>query len=543
MLIRRRIPSDVRRTLECLEDRTTPSVNLVEAEPNNAMATANAVDRLQDTQVIVSGTVSAPGDRDWFRLQLRQGDVFGAALKGQNGLNPALRLVDAAGTLLVANDDTDGFGNLYLPQESPLPVNHRSATDSEMYYVISTAGTYFLEVSASGDASAGKYDLDTMVARPGMESRPVGARQILFLDFDGATVDFNRFSGNQIHGSTGNELRGQKSLLPLAAVLPDWGLTTADLNAVIDGIVSQVTDKSFTYVRANGLNPTIGLEIWNSRDHADPGNDPLVSRIVVGGTGGQSGFDPNIGGMGQDIDVGNFKTDDMAVALLDFITHGLQQVSIQTPATARDFAVAGTSVIIAHEVGHLLGCWHTEQDEADPTAGTPNLMDPSAPWHCVGPDRVFGTADDGDVQFGVDQYKPKEPYRGRNDTLNTVAFALSVGQGRADGTALGSERQKIEGAGLERASGAFAGAVGIGFRATAGPWAVVPHSEFHPAVAQPNPPAGADTLGWIRTDVSESNYQPLVSKPGARTAFGGSFFSIPFGLDPVVELFDDCEGR
>ncbi|HEY1378503.1 MAG TPA: hypothetical protein VGF55_17015 [Gemmataceae bacterium] len=397
-----------------------PSVNLTEAEPNNSPATANAIARMPETQVLVSGSVGGLGDRDWFRLQLQPGDVVGTAVTGRDGLNPALRLVDAAGTLLVANDDANGSGHTHLPRESPLPAARRAETDAEVYYVISTAGMYFLEVSASGDAGVGKYDLDTMVARPGMESRPAGAKQILYLDFDGATVNFNKFAGNPI--------RGGRTLIPLAAVLPDWGLTAADLNAVIDGVVSQVTDKLFTYVRANGLNPTTGVEIWNSRDHADPGNDPLVSRIVVGGKGGEPGFDPGTGGIAQDIDVGNFKTDDMAVVLGDIITSALQLIPIQAPATVRDFAVAGIADLVAHEAGHILGCFHTEQDEADPTAGIPNLMDHAASWHSVGPDHVFGTADDGDVQFGVDEYSSADPYRGRNDTLNTVAFGLSTGQ-------------------------------------------------------------------------------------------------------------------
>jgi len=121
---------------------------------------------------------------------------------------------------MMSNDDL-GRNGTALPQESPLPHNNRSATDAGVYYVIATAGTYYLEVSASADASTGKYDVDTMVARPGTEALPAGSRQILFLDFDVAT----------------------------------------------------------------GLNPNFGVQILNSRDDADHfGNDPLVSRVVVGGT-------------------------------------------------------------------------------------------------------------------------------------------------------------------------------------------------------------------------------------------------------------------
>jgi hypothetical protein len=44
-----------RLAVETLEDRAVPSVNLSEAEPNNTPALANAVPRLLDEQVIVSG--------------------------------------------------------------------------------------------------------------------------------------------------------------------------------------------------------------------------------------------------------------------------------------------------------------------------------------------------------------------------------------------------------------------------------------------------------------------------------------------------------
>src|SRR5262245_6522994 len=105
-----RVPTRARAALEVLEDRCLLSVNLVEAEPNNTPASANVIERLPATQVIMSGEVNSVGDRDWFRLDLREGDVVGAALKGQSGLNPALRLVNSAGMLLIANDDARGYG-------------------------------------------------------------------------------------------------------------------------------------------------------------------------------------------------------------------------------------------------------------------------------------------------------------------------------------------------------------------------------------------------------------------------------------------------
>src|SRR5436190_11849873 len=122
--------------MEHLESRQLLSVNLTEAEPNNTMAGATPVARVLDTHTIVSGRVNAAGDRDWFRLQLKQGDVFGASVSGNSGLNPAVRLVDSSGGLVIGNDDSQYVGYRALPNESPLPYSQAAATDAEAYCVI-----------------------------------------------------------------------------------------------------------------------------------------------------------------------------------------------------------------------------------------------------------------------------------------------------------------------------------------------------------------------------------------------------------------------
>jgi hypothetical protein len=376
----------------------------------------------------MSGEVNAVGDRDWFRFDLRAGDVFGAALKGQNGLNPALRMLDSAGTLLLANDDARGIGRSSLPQESPLPYTTRSATDAEVYYVISAPGTYLIEVSASGDAGTGKYDLDTMVARPGLEAQPVGTRQILFLDFDGGTA---RFDGNKW------------TMASLADSLPLIGLPPAGESAFIDAVVAGVTDRLQTFVRANGLNGDYSatgvpgqfdIEIRNSRDHADEfGTNPFVSRITLGWTDNALLANSYIG-IAEATDVGNFKTDDQAVVSLNFATFALGGYAVQPPATRLDMIAMYAAWIAAHEFGHLAGCYHTDISPAEPFAGTPTVMDKSFDLG-VGPDLTFGTADDVTVRLRADLYHRGEGFTGLHDTLNTVAFGLSTGTGSAPGAA------------------------------------------------------------------------------------------------------------
>lgn len=436
----------VRPAVETLEDRTVPSVNLVESEPNNTTATANVVPRLPGEQVIMSGRIETTGDRDWYVLQLRAGDVIGATLNGRNGLNPALRLVNAAGELMMGNDDARGTG-VALPKESPLPRHNPDAIDSVVYYVVPAAGMYYLEASASGDASTGGYNLELMIARPGLERQPVGTHQILFLDFDGAAVNFTPF---------GAEVSGTKQLRPLSSFLPSWGLSAADENAVIDGVVAKVRQKLATYVRANGLNGDYAatgvpgqfdLEIRNSRDNPDEfGKNPFVSRVVVGGTAAETGFPPNRLGNSQYIDVGNFKTDDEAVAFLGVFEPALAVIEIAPPATKLDFITEGISIIVSHEAGHIFGCFHTDQDFNAPFDGTPSLMDPNLNTF-VGPDLVFGSADDKDMHFIAEPYYHNEVFSGLDDTLNTVSFGLSTGKGTGSAFAMVSAAGQPAGTG------------------------------------------------------------------------------------------------
>lgn len=426
----RRRPT-ARPRVERLEDRRLLSINLVEAQPNDTLAAANAVALVQDTDVIVSGSIPALGDRDWFRVQLNSGDVFGAALSGRSGLDPAMRWVDASGNLLVANDNANFIGNL-LPPESPLPRDESHADNAELYYVITAPGAYYVEVSAAGDASAGGYNLDLLVSRPGLEKQPIGTHQILFVDFDGATVNFSNFADAPTTGT--------RRLSPLASFLPAFGLISADENAVIDATLATIRENLSQDARARGLNGDFAvthrpgdfdIEIRNSRDDPDTfGKDPFVARLVIGGSQQEAGFTGNVAGIAQFIDPGNFKTDDEAVVTLSLLPPFLNQVPILAPHTKAELIGSQIGNLASHEAGHLFGNFHTDRSPTDPFAGVANIMDSGGNGiRALGPDRIFGTADDVDLSLGVDSYFLGEPFRGVEDTLNVVAFGLSTGRG------------------------------------------------------------------------------------------------------------------
>ncbi|HEY7087237.1 MAG TPA: hypothetical protein VH518_04055 [Tepidisphaeraceae bacterium] len=429
----------MRSRIETLENRRLLSVSVAEAEPNNTSAMADAIMRDLDHGIEINARINTVGDHDWFKLQLKKGDILGAATTAGGTLNPKMQLANAAGVTLFADDDSNQTLSQVLPEESPLPRSRRNL-DAEVYYVISAPGTYYLEVSASDSArpsaNVGRYELDVRVARPAIESQPVGAHQILFLDFDGAIVDYSDFAESR--------LPKKATLSPMSSFLTGWGLTAADENAVIDGVVARMKELLSDDIRANGLNGdyastgqpgNFDIEIRNSRDQQDTwGIDPLVSRVVIGGTAEEAGLVGKLAGFfgeNETNDIGNFKTNDQAVASLSWITDGIQfaGVGAVAPVTQVDLVATGIAVLAAHEVGHIFGCGHTDQPADDFYGGLPNVMDRGVQAF-IGPDLLLGTADDRLPHLGVDGYNTSdEGITGINDTLNTVAFGLSTGKG------------------------------------------------------------------------------------------------------------------
>jgi hypothetical protein len=175
-----------------------------------------------------------------------------------------------------------------------------------------------------------------------------------------------------------------------------------------------------------------GLEIRNSFDHADPGGDALASRVVIGHTDDEV-FANEFLGLAPHIDVGNYQQDDDAAVSTNFVAGLLADFPIAKPGNRSlvvDFVSEYMSWFIAHEFGHLVGLNHTQFTFENSFNEQVDLMDKDIRLP-MGPDHVFGTADDVVGQFGVDAFDPNEIYLGVNDTLNTMAFGLSTGKGAA----------------------------------------------------------------------------------------------------------------
>jgi Ca2+-binding RTX toxin-like protein len=76
--------------------------------------------------------------------------------------------------------------------------------------------------------------------------------------------------------------------------------------------------------------------------------------------------------------------------------------------------------LASHEAGHLFGNYHVKTEQF-------NIMDPSS-FGELGPDGLFGTADDPEFTYKTDIYSPPEGDTGVEDTLNTIAVGLSTGK-------------------------------------------------------------------------------------------------------------------
>jgi hypothetical protein len=396
---------------------------------NDTPATAERISgvgtgRHERSEARIRGSLASgsTADVDFYSVSLAAGDVVGAAVSGSAG---HLSVVDPAG-----NEAVDARGNLsiLLPAASPLP---RGVPGSPvLQYVAARAGRYTLAVRGG----SGPYEVTLVVLRPGPERDARGTVQTLFLDFDGAVVDTTKF---QLFGAT----PGVRTLSPLSAFLPRWGLSAADLPALERVITGTVVDLLLHDVVAHGPNPRAALRVVTSLSGADPYGQPNVTRVVIGGTVAEAVFTVPTIGVSESVDPGNFAQEENALILLDLLSGDANdpdaplggQVSLNHYVTAASDRIAFIGRVIgesaAHEAGHMYGCFHT-----DPSNAKVSLMDGGAPLDParafgVGPDGVGGTPDDvTTATFVPDAYNPNEAFTGVQDTRAVASFGLSRGR-------------------------------------------------------------------------------------------------------------------
>lgn len=362
-------------------------------------------------------------DIDFYAIDLQAGDVLSAGVAGA-GNEMTVLAPDFATGMVAGFSSSQGF-----PFESSL--RHQGAVGVD--HVAAVAGTHFLAVSGS---SGGSYQIEVRVREPGLSSKRGKQTQILFLDFDGAVLDTRVWGG-----AFGDNAR----ITGLNDFMFRWGLTPADADAVIDKVVEVTKENLSTDLKRHSLNGDRNssgrggqhdLIVLNSRDHEDPWGQPNVSRVVVGGSIGELGI-PTIG-IAESIDVGNLKSAESAIVLLDLISgpasdpNSFNSFPIAEGASKVDLVGIGVGNVVAHEAGHFFGGWHTTTENE-----IHSVMDEGGSIAAlveVGPDGVFGTNDDADLDFVVDEFSYFEGFIGFEDPIARMSFALSTGR-RGAGTA------------------------------------------------------------------------------------------------------------
>ncbi len=421
------------------EDATNgSSTNVSELEPNNGFSQAQKLP-LGATGgnfpiVNVAGSIGTQTagrfDEDWYQVDLKGGDILDVELNSSPTALPFdVTLLDASRVEIGGRRTPQ---NPSYPATSPLSIGGASS----FAVVIPEDGSYFIRV-ADGDTN---YSLNLEVYRPELEKQPLGTRQIVFVDFDGALIR------SEIFGLPLGSVR----LSPMTSYFGAAGLQPSDEEPLVRSILAGIEENfqgTIPDAAENGWYSSDGtpghfdIQFINSFDNPDfdPSAHPNVTHLIIGGDTLE--FPLPVRGIADSVDIGNFDTTGTAIVLAEvFLSPTLAgtgnanldwvgTVPISSGVTLRDAYAVGISNTASHELGHSFGAWH--QNNANAVLA---LMDsgglPIGPTRLgVGPDGIFGTADDIDIDFGVDQYAPLEGNIGIEDTAANMAFALSTGKG------------------------------------------------------------------------------------------------------------------
>ncbi len=154
---------------------TLPRYSIAEAEPNGAITSAQPLDRSKfspsnDTNVpdpslpaaTITGTIEALGDRDFFSVTLKAGELLILDVDGTTTLDSELRLFDPNGVQIAINDDAGSFDPGSTAHSG---VSHNM--DSLIRIRVPIDGTYTFSIQSyveqSGATSSGGYTLHVVV--------------------------------------------------------------------------------------------------------------------------------------------------------------------------------------------------------------------------------------------------------------------------------------------------------------------------------------------------------------------------------------------
>lgn len=424
------------------EDARDGSATTVsELEPNGSFSSAqllplgtgaNQFPIVNVTGQITTSTVNGTFDEDWFRVNLRAGDIFDARMQGGvgvGGLPYDVTLLNA-NRVEIAGRNSTTLG--VYPPNSPLTTDGSTS----FAYVIPADGQYFVRV-ADGDSA---YSMTLKTFRPESERQALGQKQIVYVDFDGASVR------SDIFGLPLGNIR----LSGLTTFFAGAGLLPSDEEPLIRSILAGISENfegslpqlaNNGYFSQDGVPGHFDIEYYNSFDHPnfDPDFTPNVTKLIISGS--LTEFPLPVRGIADSVDVGNFDMEGTVIVLpevylsptvlgqpnADFVGN----VQVAPGTLVRDAYAAAIATTASHELGHSFGAWHQDNSNATLTIMDSGGLPVAQSRLGVGPDGIFGTLDDVDLDFGVDRYAPAEGNIGFEDTAAAMAFGLSTGLGDA----------------------------------------------------------------------------------------------------------------
>ena len=376
-------------------------------------------------------------DVDAYAFNLRAGDILDVAVQGAGanltvlygpaaaGANPDP--VSRPGTLWFGADSNQGF---FHPDNSPL----QTVGAAVAAQVVPHDGTYYLYLTPT--TTSQNYTAGLRVYRPVAESLPIGSMQTIYLDFEGGVYPTTVFPGSV--NPTG--VIRFSSLRQNIAQLGLQDTSDAAYQELVDKTVQLVHSDFYSVIRdggngdynQSGVPGEFGIRILNSLDverglYPEPSlDDPLVTRLFIGGTVNDGGID-GILGIAQSLDIGNFDMSELSIMPIDFFLPSATQFPIANNRSVIDAVARSMAWTVSHEVGHTFGLRHT-----DGTNGIGSIIDGVGPRRDefglgVGPDGIFGTIDDTVPEFSIDRFDLNEGMFGFNDGPNTLAWSLATG--------------------------------------------------------------------------------------------------------------------
>ena len=327
-------------------------------------------------------------DMDTFGMELRGGDILDIAVLG-------------AATQYIVRDATNlvVFGsNSVLGDQFP----RQTVGNATGIWVVPRDGTYHLTVALDTPGGVGGYTVGLRAYRPLTEELAVGDAQIIYLDFNGDVIDGNLLGAP-----------GFIRIPSLLESLPLMGLEMGDVEAandIIDRVIDQ-TIRVFEDLTETGENGDYtetsspgqyGVRILNSRDHVGQValNDPRMTRMFIGG---DDSVIPAYG-IAQTVDLGNFDLSQVAFAQVSEASLDAADADISPNRSEVDFVGHFLGNLVAHEVGHVIGMAHTDGDNLIGTVSDEGAANSLLFMQGLGPDGIFGTADDIDAVFADDFY-------------------------------------------------------------------------------------------------------------------------------------------